>query len=99
MTPPAPGRLSTITCWPQRSLSFWATKRAEKSDVLPGDPVMRRTGRVGYSCAAAIADDSAMQTATQPPAKDEGRMKDGVDRAWKARFEARSAGAKIRPAF
>src|SRR5690349_3683607 len=68
MTPPAPGRLSTITCCPQRSLSFWAVKRAAKSDVLPGEPAIRRTGRVGYSWAVALAHASAMQAATHPKA-------------------------------
>src|SRR5687768_10435569 len=68
MTPPAPGRLSTITCCPQRSESFWATKRDAKSDVLPGEPAMRRTGRVGYSCAPAHAEHIAMQTPTMPHA-------------------------------
>jgi hypothetical protein len=38
-------------------------KRALMSDVLPGEPVMMRMGRVGYSCAIATADAIAMQAA------------------------------------
>jgi hypothetical protein len=47
MMPPAPARLSTITCCPQLSVNFCAMKRAARSDVLPGEPVMMRTGRNG----------------------------------------------------
>ncbi len=34
--PLAPGRFSTITCWPRRSLIFGAMRRDMMSVVLPG---------------------------------------------------------------
>jgi len=48
MFPEAPGRLSTTTAWPQRSPSFWATRRAMMSVPPPGaNPTTTRTGRDG----------------------------------------------------
>src|SRR5688500_4391202 len=64
IVPPAPARLSTMNCCPSRSVSFWAVKRAIWSDVLPGDPVITRTGRVGYlSASAACAGPAATSAA------------------------------------
>src|SRR5712672_684842 len=55
MFPPAPGLASTMTGWPIRSVSHWPMMRARMSDALPGgNPMIRRTGRVGYACALAI---------------------------------------------
>jgi len=56
MLPAAPGRLSTITCWPNSSESFWAIGRAVVSVPPPtAKPTIMRTGLVGYSWAAAGA--------------------------------------------
>ena len=45
---PAPGRLSTTTCWPHTSLSFEATTRVEASVGPPAaGPSTRRTGLSG----------------------------------------------------
>jgi hypothetical protein len=44
----APGRLSTMICWPSRSDSHWPTRRAMMSGALPaGKPTIMRTGRDG----------------------------------------------------
>src|SRR5262245_22104544 len=47
--PLAPGRFSTITCWPRRSDIFGAMRRDMMSVVLPGgNGMMMRIGRDGY---------------------------------------------------
>jgi hypothetical protein len=44
----APGRLSTSTCWPQFSVSFWPRMRAMPSLLPPGATgTIRRIGRPG----------------------------------------------------
>ena len=44
----APGRFSTMTCWPSRSDSHCATRRAPISAGPPaGKPTIKCTGRVG----------------------------------------------------
>src|SRR5690242_14670424 len=49
MLPPAPGRLSTITCWPSAALIGAAMRRAIVSPPPPAeDPTMMRIGLVGY---------------------------------------------------
>ena len=49
---PAPGRFSTMNCWPSRSESDCAMIRATMSVGPPaGKPTITRTGRVGYSFA------------------------------------------------
>ena len=54
MLPLAPGRFSTITCWPRRAASGSATTRALLSATPPGvKGTMMRTGLVGHSCAPA----------------------------------------------
>ena len=46
--PPAPGRLSMTTCWPQASVSFWPMKRARMSVLPPGvNGTISLTGLVG----------------------------------------------------
>ena len=56
IVPAAPGRLSTMTCCPQRSVSFAATARAVMSVPPPGTKgPMRRTGFVGYLSTSADA--------------------------------------------
>jgi len=46
--PLAPGRFSTITCCPRRSLIFGAMRRDMMSVVFPGGKgMMMRTGLVG----------------------------------------------------
>ena len=46
--PPAPGRLSTTTCWPKNSTVFWATTRASMSVAPPtGNGTIMRTARLG----------------------------------------------------
>src|SRR3990167_8914577 len=45
MMAPAPGRLSTITCWPMRSVSFCATIRPTMSVAPPtAQGMMERIG-------------------------------------------------------
>ncbi|KAG1384246.1 hypothetical protein G6F60_015051 [Rhizopus arrhizus] len=52
--PLAPGRFSTIKGWPRRRWSCSAITRARISLPPPGaKPTIIRTGRAGYSCAAA----------------------------------------------
>src|SRR5258706_9362573 len=54
--PLAPGRFSTITCWPSRSLIFGAIRRDMVSVVLPGGNGMTiRIGFDGYGWASALA--------------------------------------------
>src|SRR6185503_2652369 len=54
--PPAPGLPSTIACWPKRSPSCAAIRRAMMSTGPPGvKPWMMRIGLAGYSCANAGA--------------------------------------------
>src|SRR5262249_3427249 len=56
MTPPAPARLSTITCLPRRSPKAVATTRPVTSLPPPGGKGMIiRIGLVGKSCADAAA--------------------------------------------
>src|SRR5262245_53165740 len=77
MMPFAPGRLSTITCWPQVSVSFWATARAMMSTPPPAAcGTMIRTGRLGNCCAAAPAQTSARATAQPRRMADGGWRKD-----------------------
>src|SRR5688572_15335458 len=64
MMPFAPGRLSTITCWPHVPVSFSATDRAMMSTPPPAAwGTMIRTGRFGNCCAAAVAQQSAKAAA------------------------------------
>src|SRR5688572_12793786 len=54
MIPLAPPRLSTTTCCPSCSVSFWLTIRARMSGEPPGgEGTMKRIGFVGYACALA----------------------------------------------
>ena len=51
-TLPAPGRFSTITCWPHISVSFGPIVRASASVALPApNGTMMRIGLVGKDCA------------------------------------------------
>src|SRR5688572_20069959 len=53
----APPRLSTTTCWPRRSGKREATIRPTVSTAPPGgNGAIKRTGRVGDHCAAAVLD-------------------------------------------
>ena len=46
--PLAPGRVSTMTCWPQASVNFCPIRRPTMSGPEPGeDSAMMRIGRVG----------------------------------------------------
>src|SRR5258706_1364990 len=55
MLPLAPGRFSTITCWPRRAASGSATTRALLSATPAGAKgTMMRTAFAGHSCAAAL---------------------------------------------
>ena len=55
MAPPAPGLLSTTTCWPSATDSFWATWRPMMSVAPPaGKGMTRRMGlAAGQACAQA----------------------------------------------
>ena len=49
----APGRLSTMTCWPSDPDNFCASCLARKSRfALAGAGAINRIGRAGYGCAA-----------------------------------------------
>src|SRR5687768_217319 len=62
--PLAPPRLSTTTGWPQPSESFCATVREMMSVPPPGgNGTMRRTGRLGYACAA--VSEAALSSAIE----------------------------------
>src|SRR5262245_29536414 len=64
--PPAPPRLSLMTCWPMRSPSFCPTSRAMMSvDPPGGKATISRTGLVGY---AACANAATGSTASSAPA-------------------------------
>src|SRR5947208_13868347 len=53
---PAPGRLSTTTCWPRFKDSLALRARASTSETPPGvNPTTRRMGLFGYACAQAFA--------------------------------------------
>src|SRR4029078_3200267 len=55
ITPPAPPRLSTNTCWPSWLLSCCATSRPTTSLLPPGgNGTIKRTGRFGESSAKAF---------------------------------------------
>src|SRR2546421_5519416 len=69
MFPAAPGRLSTITCWPHASESFCAAARASRSVVPPaGNGTTRRTGLVGYVACAPLANGAASDAITSASA-------------------------------
>jgi hypothetical protein len=63
----APGRLSTMTCWPQLSDNFCPISREKKSALPPaGNGTMMRTGLTGKFWAVTvpaknIASNSAVQ--------------------------------------
>src|ERR1019366_3755727 len=65
--PPAPGRLSMMTCCPQAAVSFCPTMRARKSVEPPGGKgTMTRMVLLGYACASAppagVTSKAAMNT-------------------------------------
>ncbi len=54
--PPAPPMFSTTICWPRLSLTRGAMSRAATSTGPPAvNGTTMVTGRVGHSCAAAVA--------------------------------------------
>jgi hypothetical protein len=54
MRPPAPGRLSTTTCWPHAAVSFSPISRAITSEPSPGGlGTITRIGFEGNAWAAA----------------------------------------------
>src|SRR5262245_42690048 len=56
MLEPAPGRASTINCWPSVLLMASPTRRAVMSAAEPGGkPIISRIGRDGKSCPCAAA--------------------------------------------
>src|SRR6476620_7880070 len=64
MVPPAPGRMSTIICWPHFWVSFWPTVRDATSLGPPAaNPTSRRMGFAGYCCPNA-AEHAATRVAT-----------------------------------
>src|SRR5689334_18431405 len=71
ITVPPPGRLSTMTDWPQRSVSFCAPSRDIASSPPPGAmPITIRIGFVGKSSAqAAPVSPSAVMPAVQTAVK------------------------------
>src|SRR3954469_23474672 len=74
--PAAPGRLSTMTCWPRRSLNFGVNARAVVSVPPPGaKPTIMRIGRFGYAVLSAA--DVAEQTDAN--ARNSGAARRAVD--------------------
>src|SRR4051794_32345066 len=70
MTPPAPARLSTITCWPSASCSLPAIALPTKSVGPPGVyGITRRSGLAGYCAGAArpfpVIDEIAKASAKE----------------------------------
>src|SRR4029450_829025 len=64
MTPPAPPRLSTNTCWPSCVLNCIATSRPTTSLLPPGGKgTIKRTGRLGEFWARAPAASAASSIA------------------------------------
>src|SRR5712691_13425728 len=62
---PAPGRFSTIACWPRSSESLDASSRALMSTPPPGlNPTTSRSGRLGKGCARAAAPCAASASAS-----------------------------------
>src|SRR2546426_10053869 len=60
--PPAPGRFSITTCWPQESASFWPRARARISLGPPGvKPTTKRTGLSDQPCASAAQATPTLQ--------------------------------------
>src|SRR5256885_9779370 len=60
--PPAPGRFSITTCWPQESASFWPRARARISLGPPGvKPTTKRTGFSGQPWASAVQTTPTLQ--------------------------------------
>src|SRR5262245_50628810 len=63
MLPLAPGRFSTMTCWPSRAASGSAMTRALLSARPPGaNGTTMRTGRAGNCCPAAHSCPTSPQT-------------------------------------
>src|SRR5271168_2975469 len=67
MLDPAPGLLSTTSCWPRIGVAAWLSTRATTSAAAPGvKPMTTWIGRDGYaSCALArrVSDGSAAEVA------------------------------------
>src|SRR5262245_61721362 len=67
-TPPAPGRLSMMICWPIWSLIFCATTRAVMSPTPPGpNGTRKRIGLDGNCCALAVRAMLASRISPIPP--------------------------------
>src|SRR5258705_8968760 len=66
MVPPALGRLSTTTCWPQLSIIFSPTQRARMSVWLPAENgTSMRIGLAGnFSCAVTAPAANSSTDAT-----------------------------------
>src|SRR5690349_2078343 len=67
MLPPAPGRLSTITCWPSASLNRGLIARATISAPPPGEnPTRSRNGFDGKSAAKVFERPRQAAVMTKP---------------------------------
>src|SRR5688572_18272435 len=67
MMPPAPGRLSTMNCWPVTSLSLVVKMRATVSVAAPGAlGRIMRTGFSGYAAGEPCAQHSIAATDSAP---------------------------------
>ena len=76
MLPPAPGRLSTITCWPSRSPSLGATMRTVASDEPPGGKVtIMRIGLAGQAAGAGVCASAPTLAANNRPKAERQRSK------------------------
>ncbi|MNV71486.1 hypothetical protein D3C71_1645080 [compost metagenome] len=73
--PPAPGLLSTTSCWPRSAATRWVTTRATRSVApLAGKGTITRTGRSGQLACACAADASTSRPARpQTPRPQESR--------------------------
>src|SRR5258705_12930356 len=66
MAPPAPGRLSMMTCWPAIVVSCWPTMRLIVSVLPPaGQGTITRMGFVGKSAATTGGASKAIRHAYQ----------------------------------
>src|SRR5262245_24202180 len=90
MVPPAPVRGSTMTWWPQASVSLGPIDRAMVSGAPPGAPnaSTKRTGLAGYACATAMADDRSTGTAQQNARASRLKRQDRVRQLPGSKFKA-----------
>src|SRR5262245_16684950 len=79
--PPPPTRFSTTSCWPRRSPTFCATRRATMSELLPAvNGTMKRIGRSGQRASADCASAAPAEMIPASEAKTRRTAKRFMDR-------------------